>query len=50
MDAEVTFSIFAESNLEAIEISQALMDIVHNYKGVLQRYGLQNIWFKQGKF
>lgn len=47
MDAEVTFSIFAESNLEAIEISQALMDIVHNYKGVLQRYGLQNIWFKQ---
>lgn len=47
IDTEVTFSIFAESNLEAIEISQALMDIVHNYKGVLQRYGVQNIWFTQ---
>ena len=47
IDTEVTFSIFAESNLEAIEISQALMDIVHNYKGVLQRYGVQNIWFMQ---
>ena len=47
MDAEVTFSVFAENNKEAIEISHSLMEIIDKYKGLLNKFGIQNIWFKE---
>lgn len=47
MDADVTFSVFAENNRDAIEISESLMDVLHKFKGLLNKHGIQNIWFKK---
>lgn len=47
MDSIISFTVYAESNKQAIEYSQELMDIIHEYKGFLQKSGIQNIWFEE---
>lgn len=45
-DADIQFSVFAETNLEAIRKSEEFMDFIFKYKGILQKHGIQNIWFQ----
>lgn len=45
IDAKIEFTVFAETNLEAVEYSERFMSIMHQYKGLLQKHGLRNIWF-----
>ena len=47
MDAEVVFTVYATSNLEAIQTTDAFMDVIHTGKGFLLKKGLRNIWFKE---
>lgn len=46
MDGELVFTVFANGNKETLEHSQAFMDVIQRYKGVLMAHGIQNIWFK----
>lgn len=48
-DALIQFSVFAESNLEAIRLSEDFMNFIFKYEGILQKHGVQNIWFDSEK-
>lgn len=46
VDADIQFSIFGETNLEAIRLSESFMNFIYQYTGILQKEGIQNIWFQ----
>lgn len=46
IDAIIQFSVYGKTNLEAIRLSEDFMQFIDMYKSILQKYGLQNIWFK----
>lgn len=50
IDAKIQFCVFAETNLEAIELSEGFMSVLHQYKGLLQKHGLRNIWFNKEEY
>lgn len=47
LDATLEFAIYAESNNEALALSEALREAMNTYKGYFRKCGLYNLWFKR---